>query len=225
MIIDLRQCDTRYINLDAAVDRNKMFLNVIKQLDLKTPLRIPGILSKHKNFYFAELSEAYFNALSSITKGVPTIIFEDDAVPLDNYNNLINIPDDADAVYLGASTYGYNGLTPENRMQQEGKNILLQPKRVPGYPNVYKINNALATHSVLYITNRAVDLAKQIAQKSFTTQPSHIDFALTEMQDTLNVYIVGPLFYQYSYEQEKNWATDVTLNVKLDRLAELAINQ
>lgn len=114
----------------------------------------------------------------------PLIIFEDDVQPF-NYTDEIEIPDDADAVYLGVL------ISP----------AILQKLRydlVHGYENnVYRVYNPAGTHAVLYISERYTLAAKkQASLVARRMSVPDIDHAYTFINSNFNIYAIDPVFCQ-----------------------------
>jgi hypothetical protein len=168
------------------------FLRWNKLLKFKNVKRISGIVGDP---YHVGLSRASENAIQvALNSGLPFIFFEDDAAPTKHYADEIEIPDDADAVYLGVSPWGFG------RGDDSKKEAVLNGsvfKEVDGFPGVFKVHNTLTTHAILYI-NKGYALAaiesykKAIALEHF----GDVQIYLDGLFDKYNVYAVGPLFYQ-----------------------------
>jgi hypothetical protein len=137
--------------------------------------------------YISGSGDAYQNVLlSRYDKGEPFILFEDD-VEVTHLDHIIDIPDDADAVYLGVSKMGIvDGRDEEN----------LLVNKVPGYNNLYKINNMLATHAILYLNMEYVKSASDAAQRYLDRGLPH-DLGIAENMKDWNVYAFDrPMFIQ-----------------------------
>ena len=99
--LDLRDIPVAYINLDRDSQKKLNIEKTLQTLGFKYISRVPGVV--HPTGNRAGCSMAQHNALHEFEP--PFIILEDDATPL-NFNPIITIPDDADAVYLGISSWG-----------------------------------------------------------------------------------------------------------------------
>jgi hypothetical protein len=130
------------------------------------------------------LSYSQFSVIKNNESNFPIIIFEDDAMPI-NYIDEIEVPDDADIVYLGIIS-GHNFLDP-----------LIDP--VNGLIDVYRIHGALGTHAVLYLSERVITPVKRALAKAFAGMGSpHCDEAINTINSRFNIYAINPVFYQHN---------------------------
>lgn len=184
MKINLLSLRVYYINLHKDKKKNIKTLRLLESLGFKNINRCPGFLTES---YISGSGNAYQNVLlSRYDKGDPFILFEDDieAIHLDH---IIDVPDDADAIYLGVSKMGIiNGGDEEN----------LLVSKVSGYDNLYKINNMLATHAILYLNMDYVKSASDAAQRYLDLGLPH-DLGIAENMKDWNVYAFDrPMFIQ-----------------------------
>lgn len=197
MQIDLKNVDTFYINMDKDVDRNKDMVQLGKNLGIENYTRVSGteIVGHPKS----GCAQSHLGILESILK--PSVILEDDCVVATG-NMIIDVPDDADAVYIGLSEWGYlNSISKRNNFNSKEDSV---------FKRVYKIDGMLATHAILYISPEYIDMAKRIAKWS-ADNDQHIDQGLSLIQKYFNVYaLAAPIFYQHS----NTTATNIKLKVK-----------
>jgi GR25 family glycosyltransferase involved in LPS biosynthesis len=126
MKIDLRDIQTFYINMDKHVDRNKDMIQLGKDLELKNYERLPGteIVGHPK----AGCATSHLEILSSISK--PTIILEDDCV-IASGSVTIDVPDDADAIYLGLSEWGYlNSISKRKNFNHKRHSVFKSENKI-----------------------------------------------------------------------------------------------
>ena len=197
MKIDLRQIPTFYINMDKHKDRNSDMIELGRNVGFKEYSRIKGVAMPKQPM--AGCAKSHYSILSNINS--PTIILEDDCV-IKNDSYIIDIPDDADALYLGLSGWGFlNSISKLNNFHY---------KKHESFSNIYKINGMLATHSILYISPEYIDMATRIAKWSGDNN-QHIDQGFALIQKYFNVYALKlPVFYQHS----NTLATDIMLRGK-----------
>lgn len=191
MQIDLTELPTFYINMDRHKDRNKEMIRLGNDLKIKNYSRIVGVDIDGKPM--AGCATSHMNILNNIFE--PTVILEDDCVIASGITT-IEVPDDADAVYLGLSNWGYmNSVSkPEN----------FKYDRHSTFKTTYKIDGMLATHSILYISSEYINMARRIAKWSAENN-NHIDQGLALIQKYFNVYALGnPVFYQHSNTNATN---------------------
>lgn len=203
MLVELNKVKTFYINLDKDMEKNSGIIKMLKTLDFNNYERMPGVLTEE---YWRGLSNAHWNIFSKY-EDQPFIIFEDDARPTPDYTRNIEIPDNADAVYLGSNNWGFQGID-KNPVKDS---VIVQ--RVESYPNVYKLNNSLTTHAILYLNKNFILEAKDLMYQAFTNKKAqHCDMVLSQLHKKYNVYGVGPLFYQH----DKNKPTTLIETLLLD---------
>ena len=132
------------------------------------------------------LSYSQYSVIKDNEDNMPIIIFEDDAMPM-NYVDEIDIPDDADIVYLGIIS-GPNFVDP-------------RIEAVDDFPGVYRIHAALGTQSVLYVSDRIAKPVKRVFAKAFSPYwiTPHCDEAINFINSKFNIYAIDPVFYQHNH--------------------------
>ena len=186
MNLDLRDIPVVYINMDRDVDKRERIENHIDRLGFKTKIRVPGVV--HQDGARAGCALAQYNALHEIDP--PFIILEDDATPFD-YNPIISIPDDTDALYLGISSWGRMNSHSGPFVQWEYyfKEVDI---------NLLRVYNMLGTHAILYLNSEYISVCEKIAYHQHNIN-EHVDIGFTDVQKYYNVYAFDqPLFYQTS---------------------------
>lgn len=191
MKIDLKKVPAIYINMDKDVDRNDSMKNLINDFGFEKSFRSSGVYVPGDSLKGCATSH------NDILLGIKskTIILEDDCV-LRNNQSVIEVPDDADAVYLGLSSWGY--------IKDVSKVDNYRFTQVDGYPGVYKVNGMLATHAILYITKDYMKTCQRVAEYS-ANNSVHVDQGFARIQRYFNVYaIADPIFYQSSNKEATN---------------------
>ena len=186
MNLDLRDIPVLYINMDKDVEKRERIENHIDRLGFKTKIRVPGVV--HRDGPLAGCALAQYNALHEIDP--PFIILEDDATPFD-YDPIISIPDDTDALYLGISSWGRMNSHSGPFVQWEYyfKEVDI---------NLLRVYNMLSTHAILYLNLEYISVCKKIAYHHQEIN-EHVDIGFTDIQKYYNVYAFNqPLFYQTS---------------------------
>lgn len=188
MKIDVREVKTFYINLDKDKDKRIKVEEEIKKFGIKDFTRTSGVdMPGNKE---SGCAASHYNILSM--SSTPTIILEDDCAIYKN-NPIIHVPDDADAVYLGLSRWGFKGNISKIN------NYSYRPSLK--YKDIFKIDGMLATHAILYLSEEYVNVSKKVA-KHCADNSIHVDIGFTEIHKEYNVYAVGrPLFYQSTNEK------------------------
>ena len=181
MNLDLREIPAIYINLDRDVEKREKIESSLKELGFKNIIRLSGVERDN-----GKVGCAISHALAMEEVEPPFIVFEDDCVPL-NFEPIIVIPDDADAVYLGISSWG--------RMNSHS-GPFVQWKRIDD--KLLQVYNMLGAHAILYINEDFVDLYKRVAYNGYLIEDYH-DIGFAEVQKYYDVYAFdNPMFYQTS---------------------------
>ena len=133
--------------------------------------RVEGVQSMpHDN-----VAEAHFNAIESLDG--QGIVLEDDCIPY-NYRSHIDIPDDADIVYLGIHGHKFGNL-----------------ERVS--PDMWRIGWSLSSHAILYLTEKGKGLAKEAISLEREGSGGGFDYQLANLLYKTNTYALhSPLWYQ-----------------------------
>lgn len=191
MKINIKEIPTYYINLDKDKERNKSMQDLIKNFGFTKAERSSGHYIK--NDPLAGCATSHYNILSNNVDNF--IILEDDCV-IRKKDYIIEVPDDADAVYLGLSMWGYNRDT--------SKKENFKFSQVKDFPGIYKVDGMLATHSILYLNNEYVKVCERVAK--FSSENSHhVDQGFARIQKYYNVYAIGdPIFFQSSNQEATN---------------------
>jgi hypothetical protein len=182
MNLDLRKIPAVYINLDRDIEKNQRMQSMLSELGFETVIRVEAYSFSDR--HLAGCSLSHHVALNEIDP--PFIVFEDDCV-VKNFNPEIEIPDDADAVYLGISSWG--------RMNSHSGPFVQYEALENGLVRVY---NMLGAHAILYLSSEYTSLCSKIA-KNFYDISDHQDIGFAEVQRYYNVYAFDdPVFYQTS---------------------------
>jgi len=183
MNLDLREIPFYYINLDDAVERKTRTENHLKALGIKSINRIPAV--RHSNG-FAGCARTVSDFLHQITEG-PFVLIEDD-IDVKRWDPIIEIPDDADALYLGISGWGrMNGHSgPFVQWEQVDDNLL-------------RVYNMLSGHAIVYLSGEWVEMARRCCYHAGYVIESYYDVQIAEVQRFFNIYALDdPYFYQTS---------------------------
>ncbi len=198
MQIDIKDIPIFYINMDRHVDRNKDMMQLGKEMQLENYVRTAG--ADMKGHPMAGCATSHYNILSKDING-PVVILEDDCV-ISRKHTVIDVPDDADAVYLGLSNWGYL-----DSVSKSGNFNYMRHKQ---FKDIYRIDGMLATHAILYISKEYKEIATRVAKWS-ADNDRHIDQGFALVQKYFNVYALeNPLFYQHSNTK----ATNIKLKAK-----------
>ena len=181
MNLDLRKITALYINLLQDTGRNNDMKKLFKTCGFESHYRIDAEYTPNS---LAGCSLSHHNALNEVEP--PFILFEDDCV-VKNFKPIIEIPDDADAVYLGISSWG--------RMNSHSGPFVQYEDLGDGLLRIY---NMLSAHAILYLNQEYVSWCSRISEQA-TSIADHQDIGFAEIQRYFNVYAFDdPMFYQSS---------------------------
>jgi hypothetical protein len=161
--------------------------NLLSSIGFETIERIEGVLDTENPV--AGCSKAHHKALSSFE--TPFVLFEDDCVLFDqNTITEIEIPDNADALYLGISSWG----------RMNGHNgFYLQYDEFEEQSNLLRIYNMLGGHSIIYLTEDYKKMCEKVSYHAGYVIKDYQDIGFAEIQKFFNVYSLNnPMFYQTS---------------------------
>ena len=183
MNLDLREIPFYYINLDDAIERRTRTENHLKARGIKSINRIPAV--RHSNG-FAGCARTVSDFLHQITEG-PFVLIEDD-IEVKQWDPIIEVPDDADALYLGISGWGrMNGHSGP----------FVQWEQVDG--NLLRVYNMLSGHAIVYLSGEWVEMARRCCHHAGYVIESYYDVQIAEVQRFFNIYALDdPYFYQTS---------------------------
>lgn len=187
MKLDLREIPVYYVNLDEQDEKRKQTENLLKINGFKYVERFPAI--KHESGRIIGCARSHYEILKKDIKP-PFIILEDDCVLNGDFTNLLEVPDDADALYLGISQWG-------RYLNHSGPYVHCEKVT----DELVRVYNMLTTHAILYITEEYKSICKKIAYYYGYVIEDHLDIGFAEIQKIFNVYALdNPLFVQYEWK-------------------------
>lgn len=179
MKIDLKKIPAVYMNLKHHSEKNERMQFLLKKCKFETIIRIEGAYRPDNPP--AGCAEAHYLGLSKIEP--PFILFEDDC-SLYHFEPVIEVPDDADAVYLGISQWArYFSFSGP----------FVHYKKISN--NLVRVFNMLGGHSILYLTNDYVRMCQRVSRHAFETLEYNQDPGFAEIQKYFNVYSVNDPFF------------------------------
>ena len=191
--MEINKLPAFYINLDSDTKKRESTESVLQVLGFSDVTRVIGIPQANSRLGCTMAHTEALRVALEKTDG-PFVIFEDD-IFIKNPNTKINVPETADALYLGISRWGiYNG-TGHRRISIEQHDRQL-----------YRIYNMLSAHGIVYF-NR--DYAK-LLMKSYEFYRSTNDVqdkANAELMKYFEIYaLADPMVYQDGInEKETNF--------------------
>lgn len=189
MEINITELPVFYINLDEKEERKEATEKLLKEYGFKSFERFPATKAKGRSI---GCSTSHAKALKYIVDNdiYPALILEDD-VDIFAFRKTIECPDDADAMYIGFSRYGYNH-NPDEPFPRS-----LKIKELG--ENYHRVHNMLARHAVIHL-NKEYDLVCIETMNEFIKEPTkHVagDIALAKIHPEHKVYCQNlPIFYQ-----------------------------
>jgi hypothetical protein len=174
-----------YINLDEHDEKRKKTETMLKQIGFKFVERFSAI--KHEAGRIIGCARSHYEILNRAE--VPFIILEDDCSLNKEVPQAIELPDNADALYLGISHWGryLNHSGPYVHTTRINEDIV-------------RVHNMLATHAILYLSQEYANMCKRISYHFGYEVENHLDIGFAEVHRFFNVYSFDePLFRQYEW--------------------------
>jgi|688.fasta_scaffold312675_3 hypothetical protein len=192
----LSECEVRYINLDTALGNRIEMERQFGMLGMNKTERISGktipapegtVFDKH----FVGCGQSHIDALQS--GKAPLLILEDDAQVTEHYREEIDIPHEADAIYLG-----WSRANPKTTATAFSENLV-------------RVTGLAACHAILYLTERFRTMAIKAMHEAIYTEKIPIDVMMAHIQSSYNVYAVRkPYFVQSNARYSLNKWQSIT---------------
>ena len=194
MNLDLREIPAVYINLEQHTEKNEQMKNLLKSCGFKTIIRVEGVYRPDNPA--AGCSGAHYNGLCEIDP--PFVLFEDDCL-VHNFEPIIKVPDDADAVYLGTSQWG-------RYLNHSGPFVHYDIVD----DQIVRVYNMLGGHSIMYLTKDYVRMCQRISYHASEVIGYNQDPGFVEVQKYFNIYSMNDPFFKQSGNNNKITACKVT---------------
>lgn len=179
-----------YINLDEHVEKRESTEAVLASMGFTDVTRVAGV--PHKNSRLG-CTMAHAEALRVALNGShgPFLIVEDD-IKVKNPNVIVDVPDSADALYLGISRWGiYNG-TGHRRISVEQYS-----------PELFRLYNMLSAHAIVYFNRDYARMLLKAYDFYFVTNDVQ-DKANAELMKYFEVYgLRDPIFFQEGINEKE----------------------
>lgn len=128
--------------------------------------------------------------LSALSKSNPPFIVLEDDSQIKDFIPVIEVPDDADAVYLCNHKWGN---LPEDRTYP----IPSRFEKVDGYTDLYRLLNMSTTTAILYLSTSYVKHTLDVIHNNTVIRPDYHDIDLAIDMPKFKVYgYDSPMFYQ-----------------------------
>lgn len=187
MKINLTNIPVYYVNMDGEDDKRKTTESMLKSMGFNYVNRFNAI--RHESGRIIGCARSHYQILNN--NKPPFIILEDDCALNKKFKSNIEIPNNADALYLGISHWGryLNHSGPYVHYTRINDEIV-------------RVYNMLATHAILYLSDSYVDICKRVAYHFGHEVENHLDIGFAEIHRFYNVYSFDkPLFRQYEWNK------------------------
>lgn len=188
MIIDITKLQTYYINLEEKKDRRKNMENLLRDNNFKNIHRFDA--KKAGKRVGCSMSHSILLQEIIRNNSYPCLILEDD-LKVYNFKKEIYVPDDADAMYLGFSRYGWN----HNQEEPFPKSLKITELK----ENYHRVYNMLARHAIIHF-NKDYDQACVDVMQKFIDDPNTYkagDVSISALHPHYKIYSLNePIFYQ-----------------------------
>jgi GR25 family glycosyltransferase involved in LPS biosynthesis len=193
MIIDITQIPVYYINLDSSAERREAISSALRQAGFTNVIRFKASTGEHSVHGCAK---SHHELMSLVKHSGPFLVLEDDAALAKDFTTIVEVPDDADAVYLGTTIAG--------RQKDRSTRFPVARKINEEY---YQIYNFLTGHAILYINPEYQSFLKR-ALKVAVDFKSHQDIVRAETMKFFTVYVRNkPIFFQ---NDQKDYTDSIT---------------
>lgn len=206
MIIDLREIPVVWINLDSATKNAETMKARFKKYGFKNTHRKPGLIippapgTPESIAHFRGCGQAHIDILDNENYSTPLLVLEDDVEFVENFNPVIDIPDDSDGIYLGIS---HGNIHYQSYRKDE---------------NYIRIAGILGAHAILYVTDVYRKNMSNVGKHCLYRLDRPWDIGTAGIQHQFNVYTPNlPLVYQSNDRENANkWQslTDKPLEIR-----------
>ena len=196
MKIDLRDVRCEWINVEKDTQKAEQMVELLTRLGVKNQKRMtavtgiephPGVRAGEE--HYRNCAESHFDILQRAIDNddFPVMILEDD-VDTDMELGEVEIPDDADMLYVGTS-HGDGNFTTNPVDEKENK-----------------ITQVFATHAIVYFNPAVAKQVIEVGKSSIYRLNKPFDVAIAyQIQPSFNVYaMTQPIFFQSDAKNEKN---------------------
>jgi tetratricopeptide (TPR) repeat protein len=214
MDINLKSIPTFVIGMLSETKRNKHMNDLCIRLNLRAEM----VQSVSCDPGYFGCTIGHLKALTRAKKSqeLPFLVLENDCDVTTLFQPEITVADDSDMVYLGNSS---RGCVPSMNHRGIRGCVLVEP--VDGMSDFNRVKNMLATHAILYTSQKAIDLAiNSIVESISVSRALDIGYVI-DLQCALNVYNTRlPWFFQSAKLQTKSDIAEVMQSMTLDEVPE-----
>jgi len=202
--LNLKEVPSHIINMDSQPDRLIQVSSRLCALGL-TPKRFratayEGVTGTTSTQGALGCAQSHYNLLDSVS--APVLVLEDDVVPTEDWYSVLEVPDDADLVYLGVSNWGY--VRPDMSRSYHG--VVIGSQHDENFKRVY---NMCSTHAILYLNDKVIQTVKEVIKECMAI-PTPFDLGMARLQTKAVVVTPNkPMVYQEDLPQFTNFTLEV----------------
>lgn len=181
MQIHLPSTPTVYINLEKHESRRNHIEAILKEQNFENVTRVNAT---YNPVGYIGLLESQLNAIENAK--APFLLLEDDVV-IKDFQQEIQIPEEADAVYLGTSAWALQGKRTTHFLRYNKTEI----------PGLLRIRNMLSAHAILFVNEQFRLECIAALRKNLKEEQLPCDVILAKIQQKSLVYCLNqPVFVQ-----------------------------
>ena len=209
MIIDLREIPVVWINLDSATKNAEMMEERFKKHGFKNTHRRSGLViapppdTEKSIAHFMGCGKTHTGILEDTSYSTPLLVLEDDVEFVEPFNPVLEVPDEADGIYLGIS-HG---------------NFYYKSKRYN--ENYLRIGGVLAAHAILYLKQDYRNQMCNVGNYCLDQLKKPWDMGTAALQNNNLVLTPNiPMMYQSNHRENSNKWQELTDRPLSDRNSE-----
>jgi len=193
MKIDIRDVRCCWINLDKDKNNADAMVKQFEDIGIENHERLSArVIEPHEGAdvtikHYRGCAQSHIDILDNEDNELPLLILEDDAKITEDFNPILEIPDNTDAVYLGTS---------------HGDGRYLSVDIGGGFARIGKV---FATHAILYLTDSYRKAVSETAKDIVYNHNTPFDLGCAVLQ-TKNFVVTPhkPYFYQADERDSAN---------------------
>jgi len=187
-MVDIRTVDIVYLHGPHRPERKEHMENHLREKGLKADCHV-GVSDKGAQSGVLGMIAIMRKRLEGRFK--PFILLEDDCSPTEWFRYEFPLPDDADGLYVGLSTYG---LHPEHNFGIPKIDYTM----VPNEPKLVRLLNMLSNHAIMFVSKRWTENCLACFEKMLDAEdPRAYDIEQCRTMKNFNVYgLKDPLYFQ-----------------------------